>query len=182
MCLKTSLNCCNQLAVCLRKAIKRFVLVSISIALVAFVPSTGYSQQIDSSRGVDPDVDYEAMVKLGPWDDRNYQLTRKDLEVLSKNEGDLKIPIPVFYRVLLRKANPLMQNHGPAQYPRSALPSFLQICGGYLINNKYYRNATMKNGRYIVLTDSYSDKRNSASPRPECQIRDHSDNKLNADN
>lgn len=147
-----------------------------AMLLASCTLSTGRTRNIDPSRGVDPTLDYEALTEIGPWDDRNYQLTAKDLEVLAKNESDLKDAIPVFYRVLLRRANPALQTSGPAQYPRSALPSFLQLCGGYLIDGKYYRSATsIKDGRFQVMTDSNEDKGVAASVRPECELRKDKD-------
>ena len=146
-------------------------LVTIAAFLIAScAPSTSHTQTIDLSRGVDSTVDYEALAEIGPWDDRNYQLTAEDLEILASNEADLKDPIPVFYRVLLRRANPALQTSGPAQYPRSALPGFLQLCGGYLINGIYFRSVTIKDGRFHVVTDSNDDKGVPASVRPECEL------------
>jgi hypothetical protein len=143
--------------------------------LALSMPSIGQTQEIDSSRGADPTLDYDAFVEIGPWDDRNYQLTAKDLEVLAENESDLRDPIPVFYRVLLRRANPSLQTSGPAQYPRSALPSFFQLCGGYLINGRYYRSATIKDGRFKVMIDSEDHKGVAAPVRPECELRKDKD-------
>jgi hypothetical protein len=34
------------------------------------------SVTIDSGRGVDPQLDYASLVHIGPWDDRNYAVTR----------------------------------------------------------------------------------------------------------
>jgi hypothetical protein len=148
-----------------------FEVATTVLLVVVALPSTGRSQEIDSSRGVDPTVDYESLVQIGPWDDRNYQLTAEDLALLAENESELRDPIPVFYRVLLRRKNPALPRSGAAQYPRSALPGFFQLCGGYLVNNRYYRNATVVDGRFLVIVDSSDDKGIPASDRPECQLR-----------
>lgn len=151
-------------------------LVSVVVFLIAScAPSTSHTQNIDPSRGVDSTVDYEALTEIGPWDDRNYQLTAKDLEILAINESELKDAIPVFYRVLIRRANPALQTSGPAQYPRSALPSFLQLCGGYLIDGKYFRSVTIKDGRFHVVTESNDNKGVPAAIRPECELREDKD-------
>ncbi len=143
--------------------------------IASCAPSTSHTQNIDPSRGVDSTLDYEALTEIGPWDDRNYQLTARDLEILASNELDLKDAIPVFYRVLLRRTNPALPRSGPAQYPRSALPSFLQLCGGYLIDGKYFRSVTTIDGRFQVVTESDDDKGVPASVRPECELRKDKD-------
>jgi hypothetical protein len=57
---------------------------------------------IQPSRGVDPKVDYAALTAFGPWDDRNYALTKADLLLLPANEAEIREPIPAFYRVEVR--------------------------------------------------------------------------------
>ncbi|MBI2433768.1 MAG: hypothetical protein HYV26_12950 [Candidatus Hydrogenedentes bacterium] len=61
---------------------------------------------IEQVRGVDQRLDYRSLTQYGPWDDRNYQLTKQDLQVLAPNETELRIPIPAFFRVELRKRFP----------------------------------------------------------------------------
>ncbi|MEM8931662.1 MAG: hypothetical protein AAGE94_10820, partial [Acidobacteriota bacterium] len=39
--------------------------------------------QIQQARGVDATLDYASLYRFGPWDDRNYQLTAEDLELLA---------------------------------------------------------------------------------------------------
>jgi hypothetical protein len=118
-----------------------------------FFPAAGRAQPIDPSRGVDPRVDYPALARIGPWDDRNYKLTLEDLAVLAPNESELKDPIPVFFRVELRRAVPSMLRTGPAQYPRSALQVFELKYGGYLVDGKLYDHANFKDGRYVVILE-----------------------------
>jgi hypothetical protein len=86
-----------------------------------------HAQEVIQSRGVDTEVDYESLKKFGPWDDRNYQLTAADLEVLAPNEEELRGSISAFSRVEMRRANPTLPREGPGQYPRSALQDFLQV-------------------------------------------------------
>jgi hypothetical protein len=111
------------------------------------------AQPIHPEKGVDPRVDYSGMNKIGPWDDRNYQVTKEDLAFLAVNERELRDPIPVFFRVELRKANPGMPRTGVAQYPRSALQVFEMKYGGYLIGNKLYKKITVKDGRFEVVRE-----------------------------
>ncbi|NJL28068.1 MAG: exo-alpha-sialidase [Thermoanaerobaculia bacterium] len=105
--------------------------------LAVFLPPVS-AQDVVQSRGVDPQVDYSALKQLGPWDDRNYQLTKEDLAQLAPNEAELSEAIPAFFRVEMRKAWPELLKTGPAQYPRSALQIFEQIYGGYLVGGKLY--------------------------------------------
>ncbi|HXU46259.1 MAG TPA: proprotein convertase P-domain-containing protein, partial [Thermoanaerobaculia bacterium] len=129
------------------------VLVASSLFIQAAeaAPPRPVPLRIDASKGVDRRVDYAAMTALGPWDDRNYRVTRKDLSFLAPNEKEQRDPIPVFFRVLMRKANPGLRRSGEGQYPRSALQIFLQKYGGYRIDGKLYQRATIRDGRYVVL-------------------------------
>jgi len=90
--------------------------------------------------GVDQRVDYMALTKFGPWDDRNYELTAEDLEHLAPDEDELRIPIPAFFRVELRKEMPDLRRTGPAQYPRSAVPLFERRHGGLMQNTRTMRD------------------------------------------
>ena len=119
-------------------------------AAVAVPPSQ--AQKIENRKGVDPQVDYSALTKYGPWDDRNYQLTRADLAWLAPNEAELKDPIPVFFRVFLRKSNPELAR-ADAIYPRSALQIFEQMHKGYLINGKVYRSVIFQGDRFRVIEE-----------------------------
>lgn len=90
--------------------------------------------------GVDQRVDYMALTKFGPWDDRNYKLTGEDLELLAPDEDELHIPIPAFFRVELRREMPHLRRSGPAQYPRSAVPLFERRHGGLMQNTRTVRD------------------------------------------
>jgi PKD repeat protein len=107
---------------------------------------------IDQSRGADANVNYADLTKYGPWDDRNYQLTKADIDLLSANEGDAIIAIPAFYRVEMRKANPNLLKVGPAQYPRSALNGYLAKYQGFKIGGTVYGSVRAKDGGGYEIT------------------------------
>lgn len=116
--------------------------------VVAAVLATGQVQaadpveiraQISQSRGVDQTVSYSSLTRFGPWDDRNYALKAADLALLAPDEDQLDDPIPAFFRVYLRRGNPKMRREGEAQYPLSALNTFNQMHGGYLVEGKVYK-------------------------------------------
>ena len=128
-------------------------------------------QLVVQERGVDRRVPYDSLKAVGPWDDRNYKLTREDLELLAANEGELRDPIPAFFRVMLRRANPGLRKEGAAQYPRNAVQIFLAQCGGYLVNGKLYTQVTVKNGRFIVIERDGVEAKPGASGRPgRCDV------------
>jgi len=124
-----------------------------AVAQDAAYVDVGRTVVIDGSRGVDPNVDYSALVRFGPWDDRNYQLTSADLALLAPNEGELRDPIPAFFRVLYRRVEPDTPRTGPAQYPRSAFNVFRQTYGGYLVDGLLYTEVTWTGGRYYIETN-----------------------------
>ncbi|MCP3962004.1 MAG: exo-alpha-sialidase [bacterium] len=126
--------------------------LALVLSLLAFA-AVAQSQEIFQYKGVDSRVDYSSLTEIGPWDDRNYQLTQKDLSLLAANEKELKAQIPAFFRVELRRGIPEMQKTGPVQYPRSALQIFRLMYGGYLVDGKIYSRATIENGVYRVLTE-----------------------------
>lgn len=130
----------------------RTLLAAVTLAAAAFT-TAATAQRIDVSRGVDTRVDYASFTQIGPWDDRNYQVTKEDLALLAANERELKDPIPVFFRIEMRKSNPGMPRTGVAQYPRSALQIFEIKYGGYLVDGKLYRKVTIKNGRFVVVQE-----------------------------
>lgn len=111
------------------------------------------SVAIDNARGVDDLVDYTALVHFGPWDDRNYELTRGDLALLGANEAQIRTPIPAFFRVELRRSIPGLERENDVRYPLSALNVFRQNFGGYLVGETYYRKATREGERYYVDLD-----------------------------
>ena len=132
---------------------RAFLVAGMFIIMAAGFSATAMAQPIDQGRGVDPRVDYPAMAELGPWDDRNYQLTKEDLAVLAPNERELRDPIPVFFRVELRRTVPGLPRIGIPQYPRSALQVFEMKYGGYLVNGLLYRKLQVRDGRFVVVLE-----------------------------
>lgn len=122
-----------------------------ALLVLALAAGTAAAQEIDPTRGADPGVDYVALTRIGPWDDRNYELTREDLALLAPNEEEQVGPLPAFFRVELRRARPELRRRGPAQYPRSALQIFRLLYDGYLVDGQVFRGATRQDGRWIVL-------------------------------
>jgi len=113
-----------------------------------------FAQVIDNQRGFDNRVDYETLKNIGPWDDRNYQLTLEDLYWLADDEENIRNLVPAFYRVLFHKEFPNSQNnHFP--YPRSLYNRFIIRFGGYLIENELYESARWdeNNKRYAISMD-----------------------------
>ena len=121
-------------------------------AAFVFLAASAQAQQVVQNRGADPAVDYAALKQIGPWDDRNYALTAKDLALLADNEAELSEGIPAFYRVQLRRDYPGLLRNGPVQYPRSALPWFLIKHHGYQVDGSFYRTAQRADsGQWTVL-------------------------------
>ncbi len=89
---------------------------------------------IDNSRGVDPKVDYSQLTQLGPWDDRNYQITEADLMLLPAD--DMRVPgVPAFFLIEYRKRNPDMA--GQIFYPRSMRQQFNIFKNGLLVDGVF---------------------------------------------
>ena len=109
--------------------------------------------RIEAANGVDSRVDYAALGRIGPWDDRNYLLTAEDLALLAPNEQEQLDPIPAFFRVEMRRKNPGMPRTGEPQYPRSALQIFYLRHGGFLVDGLLYQSAVRRNGAFVVLKD-----------------------------
>lgn len=126
------------------------VFVSVAAVLAACTAAAAAAQTIDPARGKDPRVDYAALTRFSPWDDRNYNLTAEDLALLAPDEDEQLDPIPAFYRVLLRRELPQLRRRGPAQYPRSALNRFRLRFTGYLVDGTYYTGVERRDGRYHV--------------------------------
>jgi len=136
--------------------VSQFVLARI-VPVVIFAGCLGQQvssgQQIVQSKGKDPKVDYAALVKYGPWDDRNYELTATDLKLLPANEEKIASPLPAFFRVRMRKDSPELQREG-SEYPRSATQIFFRQFGGYLINGKLYQRVDLRDGKYVVIQEN----------------------------
>lgn len=131
------------------KLLFRAGLLLISLLMAA----TAFAQPVDSGRGIDPSVDYQSLVGYAPWDDRNYQLTANDLQVLAPNESELISPVPVFFRVLYRQENPETSRTGSVQYPRALLNYYRMRFDGYLVDGQIFRqvNYTPDQGYEVQL-------------------------------
>lgn len=90
--------------------------------------------EIVQSRGQDAQVEYRSLTRFGPWDDRNYSVTRADLALLPANDQFLP-HVPVFFKVELRRELPELGDY----YPRSATQYFQIKHGGLTVNNRMYR-------------------------------------------
>ncbi len=113
----------------------------------------GRTVAVDPARGADPAVDYAALVRSGPWDDRNYALLAADVALLPPDDAQAREAVPAFYRVGMRRAIPDLPRTGPSQYPRSALPAFRLAFGGYLVDGKTYRKARHQDGRFAIVLE-----------------------------
>ncbi|MEM1182374.1 MAG: sialidase family protein [Acidobacteriota bacterium] len=128
--------------------------LKLSLSLcVLLAAGVAQAQEVTQSRGVDAQVNYAELTKFGPWDDRNYQLTAKDLEILPAHEHTLHDPVPAFFRVEMRKWWKENKDMELRFYPRSALQIFKKNFGGYMIEGTLYRKVTKENGRYRVIME-----------------------------
>jgi PKD repeat protein len=117
---------------------------------------------IDRTRGADAAVDYTKLTNHGPWDDRNYRLTARDIALLGKDDQKLDDPIPAFFRVELRK-----KMKGPiVHYPMSALNIYLQQYGGYQIDGKVHRRIRALGGNRFQVLENDEDNRPAARAIP----------------
>ncbi len=122
--------------------------MKLKFLIVLFITASFSSfAEIKQELGVDQSVNYAALVELGPWDDRNYQLTQSDLDILPENDHYVR-NVPVFFKVKARQANP----HIGALYPRELYQAFLIHYGGFLVDGvwkkegigKYYHPVTIE--------------------------------------
>lgn len=108
-----------------------------TVALLSLAASSTVSlAEIKQSLGVDQRVDYKSLTKYGPWDDRNYQLTKEDLAIIPKKDQYLA-NIPVFFKIEKRKELP----HLGEFYPRSTLQHFQILHGGLIVDGVWYKQA-----------------------------------------
>ena len=150
----------------LRSAALRAFSMLFSFACLAAIHASAFAaNRVVQSRGADPNLDYASLVAVGPWDDRNYSLKLADIAVLSDDETSARDPVPAFFRVELRRANPGLQTSGPAQYPRSALQRFLIKHHGYLINGRLYHDLKLDaEGNYeVILKDGVTENQYAKS-------------------
>lgn len=125
-----------------------FLVCVFVLALPLAASAAPVTVRVDPARGFDPRVDYAALARYGPWDDRNYDLTADDLKVLAPHEEENREAIPAFFRVRMRQAWPALRTSGPAQYPRHAYVIFRQMFGGYLVDGVLYAHAERVGGAW----------------------------------
>ncbi len=89
---------------------------------------------IDNALGVDSKLDYTLLKEMGPWDDRNYQLTKKDISVLPFDDQKLS-NVPIFFKIQYRKAHPETGKF----YPRSLYQNFIGNYGGQLVDGVWHK-------------------------------------------
>lgn len=157
----------------LRKQALRKQIWLVLIFLVGWTaPASQGQAPIEPSRGVDARVDYLSLVQFGPWDDRNYNLTRQDLELLSPEEASLDLPIPAFFRIVLRRELDLPRR-GRWQYPLSAPEIFQRRFGGFLVGGRHYRHLHRIDGRLrLDLTVSAEASTETSTETPSSEIGD----------
>jgi len=90
---------------------------------------------IDNELGVDSTLDYKLLKDMGPWDDRNYQLTKSDIDILPPNDQYLA-NVPLFFKIQYRKQHPETGRH----YPRSLYQNFNGNYGGLLVDGIWYKS------------------------------------------
>jgi len=129
------------------------IAVGVSVTLSATFIDADRTVAIDPGKGVDHQVDYEALAAFGPWDDRNYSLTREDLEYLPAGDAQMKTRVPAFFRVGLRREAKRLGLDTFVQYPLSAWNVFRQRYGGYLVDGVYYTQVRREGDRFVVMME-----------------------------
>jgi hypothetical protein len=90
---------------------------------------------IEQSRGVDQRVEYPSLIKFGPWDDRNYDLTLEDINLLHPKDQYL-YRVPAFFKVLKRKEFIAEGTPLDDLYPREIHFEFYYRFGGLMQNGE----------------------------------------------
>jgi hypothetical protein len=93
--------------------------------------------------GVDPRVDYGALTKLGPWDDRNYQLRQEDLRALPEND-EYRHGVPAFFKIETRRLYASQGYPIGEHYPREVNKAFQMKYGGLLQGGVLFRKGLGK--------------------------------------
>ncbi len=109
------------------RSLKSMVLAIVLISGTTFAADPEYTP--NNALGVDPRVDYTALLKQGPWDDQNYQLRLEDLAVLPEN--DVYRPgVPAFFKILKRREMAAEGFPLGEFYPREVNKEFQMRFGG----------------------------------------------------
>lgn len=139
------------------------IALSASAAIAQTFIDIDHTVTIDPKRGVDRRVDYESLIQFGPWDDRNYQLTAADLELLAATESEIDDLIPAFYRVQFRKHVKTLPRDGATRYPLHAYPTFVAVFQGFEVNGSYYnRFQRDTDGRLLLNLKPQTPEANAA--------------------
>jgi hypothetical protein len=131
---------------------KKRHLVGLFFLVLWLTATVAGAQRIVQSRGFDSRVDYVELGEYGAWDDRNYALSQDDLALLPENEDERSSGVPLFYRVEMLKASPVLRQPD-RRYPRSALNIFYLRYGGFLVEGKLYRHVEVEGDRILVDAD-----------------------------
>jgi hypothetical protein len=132
------------------RAIIAFGLLPMFVSVAAL---TAQAYEIVQQKGVDQSVDYKNLEKYGAWDDRNYELTKEDVELLEEafaKGNEPAGPLPAWFRVKVRREAGIPPDRR-VEY-RNLLNIFLQQEGGWRLDNKYYKGTKLEGGRYKVIT------------------------------
>ncbi|MBK8284811.1 MAG: hypothetical protein IPK97_07910 [Ahniella sp.] len=108
---------------------------SAPVVLAADAVSKEEPITIDNARGVDSTLDYNSLLKLGPWDDRNYNLRSSDLSVIPNIDKDRYLHgVPAFFKI--QKRREMAEQGFPLDryYPRETNKEFAHRYGGLLQN------------------------------------------------
>jgi hypothetical protein len=119
---------------------------------ICFTTPAAHAYEIVQAKGADPRVDYKSLEKFGAWDDRNYQLPKEDVDLLEaafRNGNEPAGPLPAWFRVKLRREAGIGADKRIES--RVHLNIFLQQEGGWRIDDKYYKNTKVEDGRYKVI-------------------------------
>ncbi|HET7843579.1 MAG TPA: sialidase family protein, partial [Xanthomonadales bacterium] len=123
-------------------------MAAFALFVLAFVASaapitTDDGIVIDQSRGADQSVNYAGLVELGPWDDRNYDLTASDLAVIPPKDYYVA-RVPAFFKVLKRKEMAAEGFPLGRYYPRELDKEFRIRFGGLMQNGVLKRQGLGK--------------------------------------
>ncbi|MFK7830142.1 MAG: hypothetical protein AB8B57_10220 [Congregibacter sp.] len=157
---------------------RRELLFTVSILLLTSLPAPLLAQEISGAskavqararivqaRGQDAQVDYRALTRFGPWDDRNYSVTSADLALLPPNDQYLA-DVPAFFKVFLRKEQPGLGDY----YPRSAAQYFRILHGGLTVNNRLFREG-LGIGYHPEPTDVVASRESSKAAENEAGLQ-----------
>lgn len=112
--------------------------------------SHSFAQPQDyNALGIDPRVDYNELYRVSvaagiPWDDRNLDLIKEELDSLPPGDFEDSINIPIFHRIAFRQAHPDLRESGKGQYPMSAAEVFDLFFGGIYRDGMFIDHETSR--------------------------------------